>query len=144
MNTTIQANGKDRSRGAEAPSRPAVKPALSRSTATTGGSAPRMRRSALRREVANMTSQLAIMMRSGIDVASALESLARQCRKPHLKQILQQVREDVGAGKSLSQALGVHRAAFNETYVASVAAGEASGRLADVLNQLARLQRNEM
>jgi type II secretory pathway component PulF len=101
------------------------------------------RRGSWRKEIANLTSQLAIMTRSGIDVASAIESLNRQCRRPELQRVLQQVHDDVTGGQSLSQALAEHPGVFSETYIASVSAGEASGRLSDVLNQLAHMLRNE-
>ncbi len=103
-----------------------------------------LRRSAIRRDVANLTAQIGVMTRSGIDVATAIESLARQCRPPELKRVLQQVHDDVLGGNSLSGALSEHPDAFTEAYVASISAGEASGRLSDVLNQLAKMLRNEL
>ena len=48
---------------------------------------------------------------------------------------------DVMAGKSVSAALRNHIDVFGATYVASVAAGEASGKLPEVLSRLATLQR---
>jgi len=97
-----------------------------------------------KRELVNLTSQLAIMIRSGVDVAGALQSLARQCRRPGLKDILEQIHEDVMGGKAFSESLRTYAHVFGGSYVASIAAGEASGRLPDVLGQLTRLQRNDL
>ena len=52
-----------------------------------------------------MTSQLAIMMRAGVDMASALESLARQCASPTFQSILEDVHASVLGGNSVSDAM---------------------------------------
>lgn len=95
-------------------------------------------------ELVDMTSQMAIMTRAGVDIASALDSLVRQCTSPFLRSILEEVHEAVLGGKSVSESMAQYRHVFDETFVASVAAGEASGRLPDVLSQLAELLRNDM
>ena len=97
-----------------------------------------------KRELLTFSSQLAIMSRSGVDLATAVESLARQCAHPRLKAILQETHAKVNAGERFSNALGGHRDVFGETYIASVAAGEVSGRLPEVLEQLTQLLRSEM
>ena len=97
-----------------------------------------------KRELLSFASQLAIMTRSGVDVASALESLARQNKRVPFRKLIQQVHFDVTSGLSLSDALAKHEATFGATFTASVAAGEAAGQLSDVLNQFARLVRSEI
>jgi type II secretory pathway component PulF len=47
-------------------------------------------------------------------------------------------------GNALSEAMKRYQRVFGEAFVASIAAGEASGRLPDVLNQLVRLQRSDL
>lgn len=90
------------------------------------------------------TLQLAIMTRAGIDFASALDTVARQCRCRTLQEALRQVHADVSSGVPVSESLARQSHVFGEMYVASAAAGEASGRLPEVLDQLAQLQRSEM
>lgn len=99
------------------------------------------RRSIRQQDIAEITSQLAIMTRSGIDVASALTSLANQCKRPALAQVLSEVNEAVLAGNILSDALRQHSDVFEASYIATVAAGEASGKMSEVLAQLAQMQR---
>ncbi len=94
--------------------------------------------------LAEITSQLAIMTRSGVDVATALGSLARQCKRPALANVLTEVHDSVMAGNPLSNALREHPEVFEATFVATVAAGEASGKMSDVLKQLAAVQRGEI
>ncbi len=95
-------------------------------------------------ELADMTAQLAIMTRSGVDVTTALKSLSRQCRRPAMAQVIDEVHEAVVGGATFSQALQQFKSAFGPTYVATVAAGEASGQMSHVLGQLAQLQRAEL
>ncbi len=95
-------------------------------------------------EVAEVTAQLAIMTRSGVDLASSLTSLASQCQRPALAEVLAQVRESVLSGSAFSEALKAHPAIFDPAYVATVAAGEASGRMAEVLQQLASMQKKDI
>ena len=97
-----------------------------------------------KRDLVTLTSQLAIMTRAGVDLASSLENIASQCANPTLKKILQGVHEEVLSGKPVSKALGSYVHVFGEDYVASVAAAEASGRLPDVLNRLAGLLRSQL
>ncbi len=96
------------------------------------------------KELVNLTSQLAIMTKSGVDVTSALQSLVRQCRHPTLKVVLNDVHENVLNGNSVSESLNQYPTIFNEMFVASVAAGEVSGRLSDVFQQLSQLLHGEM
>lgn len=102
------------------------------------------RRRVSRKELMALTSQLAIMTKAGIDVAGAIQSLVRQCPNPALKATLERVHQDILSGKPVSVALRNQGHVFGEAYVASVAAGEASGRLAEVLGRLAAMQRTEL
>ena len=115
------------------------------SFATSDGVSPtQSSRSIRKQDVAEITAQLAIMTKSGVDLATSLASLASQCQRPALADILDAVREAVLAGTSFSEALKQHPLVFEPTFVATVAAGEASGRMAEVLQQLAQLQRKEI
>lgn len=106
---------------------------------------PRRRgRRVSRKELMAFTSQLAIMTKAGIDVAGAVQSLARQSENPVLRTTLENVHADILAGKPFSVSLKNQSHVFGEAYVASVSAGEASGRLADVLSRLAAMQRAEV
>lgn len=97
-----------------------------------------------RRELLNLTTQLAIMTRSGIDIAGALESLSNQTKNPRLRATLQQIHTDVSGGQPVSKALKPHEHIFGPAYIASVAAGEASGQLPEILYRLAQILRSEI
>jgi type II secretory pathway component PulF len=97
-----------------------------------------------KRDLLSVTTQLAIMTRSGVDLASAFHSLSQQCANASLRNILAQVHRDVTGGKSISDAMQSQAAVFGDAYVASVAAGEAAGKLPEVLGRLAQFQRTEL
>ncbi|MCI0491330.1 MAG: type II secretion system F family protein [Planctomycetes bacterium] len=97
-----------------------------------------------KRELLSVTTQLAIMTRSGVDLATAFESLSQQCRNRNLQSLLKQVHRDVTGGKSISDAMQAQAGVFGDAYVASVAAGEAAGKLPEVLSRLGQFQRSEL
>ena len=103
-----------------------------------------MSESLSKRDLLSVTTQLAIMTRSGVDLASAFHSLSQQCSNPTMRNILAQVHKDVTGGKSISDAMQAQAAVFGDAYVASVAAGEAAGKLPEVLGRLSQFQRTEM
>lgn len=94
--------------------------------------------------IAEFTAQLSIMLKSGIDVSTALGSLVAQSQKSPLADTLLRVHQTVLAGNTFSESLRRHGSVFNAAFVATVAAGEASGSLADVLVQLSQMQRSEL
>ncbi len=95
-------------------------------------------------EIVHLTTQLAIMLRSGVDLTSALESLARQVEQDQVKEVLLAIHDDVMSGRSFSEGLSRFEFIFGQSYVASVSAGEASGKMWPVLQQLANLRGNTL
>jgi type IV pilus assembly protein PilC len=83
------------------------------------------------------TRQLSTMVSSGMSLLRALYVIEEQTENEKLRGIWIEVRKDVEAGVSLSEALGRHPDAFNELYVAMVAAGETGGILDSTLVRVA-------
>ena len=91
-----------------------------------------------------LTRELATLMRAGLPLDRALEVLIGLADSPPAASLLQQIRDDVRSGKSLSQALEVRRDVFSRFYVNIVRAGEAGGALGVVLTRLAdTMERNK-
>lgn len=88
-------------------------------------------------EQALITRQLATLIRSGMPVEQSLTAVARQAGKPRVERIILAVRARVLEGHSLAGSLAEFPRAFSEMYRATVAAGEQSGHLEQVLEQLA-------
>lgn len=87
-------------------------------------------------EVLALTSELAIMLRAGLALASALRVLIDMSLRPPVAKVLQQVLDDVKHGAPLSQALSRERVLFGDFYLNMVRSGEASGQLPTVLARL--------
>lgn len=89
------------------------------------------------RDVSLVTRQLASLVQSGLPLDEVLQSTAKQSRKPAIKTIVLQVRSRVLEGLSLAQAMAELPKVFDNLYRAMVRAGESSGYLGPVLEQLA-------
>jgi type IV pilus assembly protein PilC len=89
------------------------------------------------REVTIMTRQLSTMVSSGMSLLRAFYILEEQTEDKKLKEIIAQVRRDIEAGISLSDALDKHPKVFNQLYTAMTRTGEAAGILEDVLLRVA-------
>src|ERR687895_2775005 len=94
------------------------------------------------------TRQLSTMVNSGMSLLRALYIIEEQTENDKLREIFVEVRKDVEAGLSLSDALSKHPDVFNDLYVAMVQAGETGGildntliRVADQLEKDAALKR---
>ena len=97
----------------------------------------RSRKTVKLEEMVVFSRQLATMIESGIPLVQSLEVLGSQVQSKDFCQIIQQVRDDVETGSSLSEALLRHPKAFSELYVSMVQAGESSGQLDEIFDRLA-------
>jgi type IV pilus assembly protein PilC len=88
-------------------------------------------------ELTVATRQLSTMVSSGMSLLRALYVLEEQSSSDKLREALVQVRKDVEAGLSLSDALRRHPDIFNDLYVAMVEAGELGGILESTLQRVA-------
>ncbi|HWT68701.1 MAG TPA: type II secretion system inner membrane protein GspF [Pseudomonas sp.] len=88
-------------------------------------------------DLALLTLQLSTLVQAGLPLEEALEAVAKQSAKRKVAGLLSAVRSRVMEGHALSTALGRFPKAFPELFRATVAAGERSGHLGDVLEQLA-------
>jgi len=88
-------------------------------------------------DLALITRQFATLIRSGLPVEEALQTLSRQTEKPRLRSLLMAVRSRVMEGHSLAAAFEDFPHIFPDLYRATVAAGEQSGYLDAVLERLA-------
>ncbi|HZI83332.1 MAG TPA: type II secretion system F family protein, partial [Casimicrobiaceae bacterium] len=97
-----------------------------------------------RTHVLSITRELATLLRAGLPLDRALEILIGLATAEPVALLLQAIRDSVRGGKSLSQALDMHRDVFSRFYVNIVRAGEAGGALGVVLGRLAEtMERNK-
>ncbi len=84
------------------------------------------------------TRQLAGLVSSGLPLERALSSLCTEADRESERNLVAQVRSEVNAGSTFAKALAAHPREFSAIYVAVIGAGEQSGQLAVVLDQLAQ------
>ena len=90
-----------------------------------------------RTDVVVWTRQLASLVGAGLPLERVLSALSEEAATPGQRDLVAQIRAEVNAGAPLAQALAQHPREFDSLYTAVIEAGEQSGRLSQVLLQLA-------
>lgn len=89
------------------------------------------------RDIAVMTRQLATLIKASVPLVESLTALVDQTSNVKLRKIIADVKQKVTEGGRLSDACAGHKKVFSDLFINMVAAGEASGSLAVVLDRLA-------
>lgn len=87
--------------------------------------------------LAMLTFQFATLINAGLPIEESLLNLAEQSEKSYIKAILLGVHAKILEGHSIATGLAEYPRTFSGLYRASVAAGERSGQLGNVLQRLA-------
>ena len=101
---------------------------------TSGG------KSIKQKDIAVFTRQLATMMRAGVPLLQSFDIVARGSTNPRLTRLLNDIRQDVETGTSLSAAFRKQPLYFDALYCNLVEAGESGGILEALLDRLAVYQ----
>ncbi|MDA9656750.1 type II secretion system F family protein, partial [Candidatus Marinimicrobia bacterium] len=88
-------------------------------------------------QIYNFTRQLSVMLKAGVPLVEAMDSLHSESAGPLVNRIIDTIVEDISGGSALSKALEKHPKMFDSMYVNIVRAGESAGVLDKVLFQLA-------
>jgi len=89
------------------------------------------------KDVLNFTNQLAVMIKAGISIRSALEGIVEQVENQKFHEALEHIRKDVESGKQFSEALARYPKMFSPLYVNMVRASELSGSFGSMLGRVA-------
>jgi len=89
------------------------------------------------KDLALVTRQLAVLLRSGAPLEEALRNVAQQNHKKTVQRVMGSVRSKVVEGFSLAAAMADYPSVFNELFRSTIAAGEEVGHLEGVLDRLA-------
>ncbi|MCL5411278.1 MAG: type II secretion system F family protein [Patescibacteria group bacterium] len=87
--------------------------------------------------ITTFTRQLSTMIVSGLNLLDSLKILERQERNERFKKVISELVKDVQGGSSLANAMGKHKGIFSTAFISLIKAGEASGKLDEVLLKLA-------
>lgn len=95
-----------------------------------------VRRYSRREGLPHITRQLSTLLAAGVPLTDALKGIAQESSSETAR-IINDIKERVSGGASLSKALEEHRGLFPDFYVNAVRAGEMSGELPSVLERIA-------
>lgn len=96
-----------------------------------------------RDDVMQLTHQLAVMVDTGVPLTEALDGIAEQTAHTGVQALVRDIGDQVKGGMPLSDALSRHPKHFNNLYLATVRASEATGRMGSMLHQLSEYLRGQ-
>ncbi|OGK29350.1 hypothetical protein A3B02_00900 [Candidatus Roizmanbacteria bacterium RIFCSPLOWO2_01_FULL_42_14] len=88
-------------------------------------------------QIVDFTRQMSIMLSSGLTLIDAFEIFKRQSDNVAFLKLMQEIDSDIKAGLSFSEALKKHPHLFSNLYISLIKAGEASGKLDEIMKKLA-------
>ncbi|MCI0531515.1 MAG: type II secretion system F family protein [candidate division Zixibacteria bacterium] len=88
-------------------------------------------------QISRFTRQFATMIGAGLPMVQCLDILSQQSESQQMKKVLDQVKDGVQSGTTLSEALSRHKKVYDDLYVNMVEAGEMGGALDVILVRLA-------
>lgn len=89
------------------------------------------------KEMTSFLRQMASLLESGITLMEILEASQKQSESPVLKKVINELKETVRQGGPLADGMEKAEGAFDPFVIAMVRAGEAGGRLGEVVGQIA-------
>ena len=87
-------------------------------------------------ELITFCFHLSQLLKAGVNIIEALTDLRDTVDNPGFRQVVAGVIEDIEGGQRLSEAMANHPYVFDAVFVALVRAGEQSGQLNEVLDEL--------
>ena len=89
-----------------------------------------------RAELITFCFHLSQLHKAGVNIIEALTDLRDTVDNPGFRQVLASLLEDIGGGLKLSAAMANHPYCFDDVFVSLLRAGEESGQLTEVLDEL--------
>ena len=89
-----------------------------------------------RREIIHFCFHLEMLERAKVPVLEGLSDLRDTLESPRFREVVASLIEAIEGGQTLSKAMDAHPKVFSKVFVSLIRAGEATGRLSDVLKGL--------
>jgi general secretion pathway protein F len=89
------------------------------------------------RDIVIMTRQLSTLLDASTSIDDSLKITADQVNNKNLSNVLYNIREDIIQGKRLGNSMKSYPTIFNKTYTSLVSAGDSSGNLDNIFDNLA-------
>jgi type IV pilus assembly protein PilC len=93
-------------------------------------------RSVSRTELITFCFHLSQLLKAGVNIIEALTDLRDTVDNPGFRQVIASLLEDIGGGLKLSESMANHSYCFDDVFVSLVRAGEQSGQMTEVLDEL--------
>jgi len=90
-----------------------------------------------RRELINFTFQMQQLTKSGVSILEGLGDLRDSIPNGRMKEVLSGIVDEIKGGKTFSEALSEFPEVFDTVYIALVKVGEETGRIAEVMSDMA-------
>lgn len=87
-------------------------------------------------ELILFTTQLSVMLESGVVLSDALDAIAEQAEHGIFRTIIMDIAERVKSGENFSKCIACYPRVFNSMFISMVKASEASGTMAEMLDVL--------
>jgi type IV pilus assembly protein PilC len=96
------------------------------------------------REFFAFNKEFAVLIRTGLPIVNAIDSITEKSTPTEINTILQQIRQDVSTGESLSEAFTKYPRHFSGLYISALQAGERSGNIPEALEKHTDYLKNVM
>ncbi|MBL7031594.1 MAG: type II secretion system F family protein [Nitrospira sp.] len=93
--------------------------------------------------LSSITRRLSILVTSSVPLIEAISAISGE-HKGEWRNVLTDIKDRLAGGSTLARAMEAYPGIFPESYTGMVAAGESSGKLADVLQKLADFLEKEI
>jgi type IV pilus assembly protein PilC len=87
------------------------------------------------KEFLAFNQELLVLLKAGLPIIQALDTILEKSGKGKLSEILHDVREDIKGGAALSDSLEKHSRVFSHLYIATIRAGEKTGDLPQTIRR---------
>jgi type IV pilus assembly protein PilC len=91
-------------------------------------------------EITSFTRQIATLLKAGIPLIHAFETISKSTANSHFKNLLKAIKNDLETGTTFNQALNKYKNYFNDFYCHLIAVAEQTGELDLILEKLAHHQ----
>src|ERR1035437_7996503 len=89
-----------------------------------------------RREIIHFCFHLELLVRAKVPILEGLSDLRDSLEHPRFREVVAGLVESIEGGLTLSQAMAEQQKVFSKVFVSLIRAGEATGRLPEVLQSL--------
>ena len=90
-------------------------------------------------EVLNFSNQLAISLEAGVPLLTVLKDMGLSLQQKKVKLVVEDISRRVESGCTFREALAMHPRSFSPLFISIIGAGENTGKLSYVLNDLVKI-----